>query len=345
LRLAGASCLLAATAASGEIRQAERLTVEENGNQTLEVGLIEPCVKTNLFRIKNAGTRPLEIRRLIPTCSCVKGFTDKQTLGTNEEAVITFELNGALLADAFKRDLWVQTDDVRNPRILLSVVGTVRSLFSGLPPMPVRLVAQDARASWTNRYTLTPSDEGLVLGAPQIATNDLLMSVSVTTNRQGAKAEYVVTVVSETAQPGKASGRVLFPVSGKAGAELPPTVLTFFVTTGAELAVTPSTLLVLDSGERVSRRVRIRTSDPHPDAGKLDWSPHLKGLAVTIQPGRSTSGLSVVLELSKEALQELLRQKETKLTFTYPRHKPAVLALVASESETAANRSSDGGRP
>jgi len=336
---------MAAVAASEEVRQTERLTVDANGNQTLEVGLIEPCVRTNLFRIKNTGTRPLEIRKLIPTCSCVKGFTDKQTLGTNEEAVITFELNGALLADAFKRDLWVQTDDPSNARLMLSVVGTVRSLLSGLPPMPVRLVAQDARASWTNRYTLTPSDDRLVLGAPQIATNDLLMSVSVTTNRQGAKTEYVVTVVSETAQPGKASGRVLFPVSGGTGAELPPTVLTFFVTTGAELTVTPSTLLVMDSGERVSRRIRIRTFDPHPAAGKLDWAPHVNGLEVHIQPGRSTSGLSVVLEISKEALQELLRQKETKLTFTYPQHKPAVLALVASEAETAARRSSDEGQP
>jgi hypothetical protein len=264
----------------------------------------------------------------------VKGYADKTEIATNDEATITFELNAARLGGTFKRDLWVETDDPRCARILLSVTGTVKPFFSGLPLMPANLVADGKSGVWTNRYTLTPSGTNLLLGAPQILTDAMRVEVSVETNRHDAQTEYALTVVASTSQTGKSGARILFPVSNGTSEPLPPAVLTYYAVTGAELSVTPPTLLVYNTGKALTRRLRIRTSDQNVSADKLAWQPHLKGVGVKVEPTKSKNGLTVVLDISQQAAVDLFKQKDTKVTFSYPNHEPAVLALVPTEADS-----------
>lgn len=333
--LAGGAVLFAATCFALDLPHPEWTGRGLFDKQSVDVGTIEPGVRTNLFRIRNAGAAPLQILKLIPTCPCVKGFAEKTAIATNSEATVIFELNAALLSGSFKRDLWVETDDPKTPRVMLSVTGTVKPLFSGLPDAPASLVADERSGAWTNRYTLAPSQPGLTLGDPQILTDAMQVQVSVETNRHAAGTEYVLTVVAATAQSGKSSARVLFPVSNGTGASLPPAVLTYYAMTGAELSVNPPTLLVYNTGKKVTRRLRVHTSDQNVSADKLAWQPHLKGVDVKVEPSKSKTGLTVVLDISQQAALDLFRQKDTKVTFSYPNHEPAVLALVPTAPDRA----------
>ena len=76
--------------------------------------------------------------------------------------------------------LWVGFSDPAVRRLHLAVNGEVIPLITGQPAEPIVLQSLDVNVTWTNRFTLTPTDAQTKLGAPLFQTNANVTKVSFT---------------------------------------------------------------------------------------------------------------------------------------------------------------------
>ncbi len=334
-------CSLLGFARAADVPVAEKVatTISLISDQTVDVGTIPAYgVKQIPFRFKNAGKVPVHFRKLIPTCSCVKGSVEKTTLEPNEEIDVMFNLDASMVHDSFKRTLWVETDASDNPRLQLAVTGVIRPLFVGMPRIPITLVSTGPDMAWTNRYTLTATEGDMLLGAPQIVTNDMLnMSLNLTTNRTEGKAEYTLTLIAQPQGRGRCGGSALVPVLSREGRKLH--ALTFLVhgNAGAELHVAPQRILLVKSEQPLSRKLRFRTSGGNASPDKLTWEPKIEGVTVSVDPANAAfkSSFGVTVQISPEAATRLAKEEDTAITFTYPDHNPTTVKLTPYSPRTA----------
>ena len=305
--------------------------------QTVEVGeLPSYVVKTVPFRFKNKGEKVANIQGLISTCPCISAAADKMVIQPNEEAIVTLRLDTSKVHDAFRRGVWIETNDADNPRLLLSVSGVIRPLFSGLPPMPIRIVSSGKENVWTNTYTVTATETNLFLGTPVIATNgELRLVVSVTTNTAQDKAVYTIQTILTSLGSGKSAASASFPIVGRPDQNLHPLTLVFQSVVGAALRVAPSKLALSSSGRTLSRQLRVATSEKNADPAALTWSPHVEGVSVQVSATLIKSSLSVTLSFTPEGIQKLTAGKQAKITFSYPNHKPASVEFSEAKKRTA----------
>jgi len=309
-----------------------RSALELVSKQTVDLGTLPAYgIKQVPFRFKNTGTVPVHIRKLIPTCSCVKGSAEKMEAQPNEEIEVMFNLDASMVHDAFKRGMWVETDARENPRIQLSVTGVIKPLFEGMPQLPITLVAADKNTVWTNRYTLTASETDLLLGAPRNVTNDMLhLTWSIATNRLEGKAEYALTLIATPQANGRGGASAVIPViSRQSGNQLHSLTFLVHANAGAELHVAPQRILLIKSPTPLVRKLRFRVSGGNVDLTKLTWTPQIKGVTVAVEPATAAfkSAFVVTVTIAPDVLEELLKAQETSLTFSYPDHNPVNVKL------------------
>ena len=298
------------------------------GEQTVGLGEIPPYGTTNVvFRVRNTGSGPLKISNLLATCTCIKARAEKDVVAPGEETAVHFTLIASQVHGTFKRSLWIETDAKRNGRMLVSVAGSVRPLFTGLPEMPIRLVSSHPGTVWTNRYLLMPTESGVSLGIPEIVTNAMRMTCSITTNRTDTQTVYAVTLVAEPLESGKSAGRVVLPSLVPGRDDVPPVAFVFHAMSGAKLRVTPSTVVLHDTGAPLKRRLRVTTQDRRPDPRYLTWEPAIEGVNVEVSDARSRSGMAVTLTLSPKAVKTLIGKKAATLTFRYANHDPVAVTF------------------
>lgn len=293
--------------------------------QTVEVGeLPSYAVKTVPFRFKNKGEKVANINGLISTCPCISATADKMVIQPNEEAVVTLRLDASKVHDAFRRGVWIETNDAENPRLLLSVSGVIRPLFSGLPPMPIRIVSSGKGNVLTNTYTVTATETNLFLGPPVIATNgEIRLVVSVTTNTAQEKAVYTIQTVLTALGSGKSAASASLPIEGRPNQNFRPLTLLFQSVAGATLRVAPSRIMISPASRLLSRQLRVATSEKNADPAALTWAPQIEGVSVQVSPTLMKSSLSVTLSFTPESVEKLTDGKQAKITFSYPNHKPA----------------------
>ena len=108
------------------------------GGGTNELGKIANYEKKIvLFCMKNEGGYPGEIHALVPTCSCISGTVSNKRIGPQEAADIRVVLDASTVHQgAFRRLLWVETNDPESPRIPIVLRGEVLPLVHGLPASP-----------------------------------------------------------------------------------------------------------------------------------------------------------------------------------------------------------------
>jgi len=309
------------------------------GEQIVEVGeLPSYVVKTVPFRFKNKGEKVANINGLISTCPCISATADKMVIQPNEEAIVTLRLDTSQVRDTFRRGVWIETNDADNPRLLLSVKGVIRPLFSGLPPMPIRIVSSGKESVWTNTHTVTATETNLFLGTPVIETNGAIrLAVSVTPSTAQEKGVYTIQTILTSLGSGKSAASVSFPIEGRPNQNLRPLTLLFQNVVGAALRVVPSRIAVSPASRRMmmlSRQLRVATSEKQADPTALTWSPQTEGVSVQVSPAPMKSSLSVTLSFTPEAVQKLIAGKQSTITFSYPNHKPASVEVSEAKKRT-----------
>jgi hypothetical protein len=284
------------------------------------------------YRIRNDGTAPLRFHRVISTCNCISGTVSKSTLQPQEEGVVKVVLIGNKVHGAFKRAVWLKTNDPKKPMIMLSVEGEAVPVFQGLPDKPVSLRAVDAQIVWTNSLTLTATMANTFLGSPIISNDFAQIAVTVKTNSAEKMSYAITTIIKPLALDlERRAFNVFFPVIGQPGTDIDPLRLRFDMKLGAELSVKPNRLLLNPSGKNKSASFLVSTTERVADTNLLSWSPTIEGVSVSITPYSSKSKILLSVNVSGEAAQRLLQaDKETELTLSYPNHKPAKVSFGAS---------------
>ncbi len=302
----------------------------------VEIGTVKANeIRKTEFIISNAGESPLQITDILATCGCISGAANKKTLQPKEEGVITVRLDANLVHGTFSRSVWVETNDPKNPRLILSVKGDSVPLFHGLPPMPVVLRASNTAVAWTNQFTLTASETNLFLGTPTIRGRDYVqIDVTVVTNAAETMS-YTITVVLKPIEPSLHVATVTFPVIGNTGTKHRPIKMQFQTNVGTELFVTPNRILLNPDGNTSPQRLIVKTTEPNANTNLLSWSPAVEGVNISFLPQNSPSTIALILNVSNEASKRLLKEN-IELKFDYPNHKPAKLpfSTIIKTNET-----------
>lgn len=86
------------------------------------------------YRMCNVGDRPLQIRRMVSTCSCAVPVSDRKVLSPGDTAVITVTYHPEGHPGKFERRIFVYTQDGNSPVAVLKLNVTVKESqdFSGL---------------------------------------------------------------------------------------------------------------------------------------------------------------------------------------------------------------------
>jgi len=292
------------------------------GKDTTELGTINGYGKQTVsFRFKNTGEAAGEILSFVPSCACITASADKMRLPPQEEAVVTVTLDASMVHDAFKRSVWVVTNDPKKPRTALVLKGEARPLFLGRPASPQRIVLAEA-TTWTNRFTLTQAETNLFVGAPSIKIegDKLTAAATLTTNTQG-KTSFEVTLVVTALAPGGHQMYLTLPIHGRP--DVSPMKLTYFFRVGSKsLRAIPSRVVLAPTEQPLTRKLHIKTVEKDVATNALSWTPERKGVSVQVQPSSKESHLLITLTLSPEAVTNLLAETDAEITFNYPGHAP-----------------------
>jgi GTPase len=279
-------------------------------------------IKSALFKLKNESTETIRIEKFTPTCPCVLAKTDKEEIGPGAEALVRVTLNGsAARPGAFVHSVWVETSD--DTRFKLSITGTLIPLISGFPGNTENITFDEGETAFTNRYLLSVSEDGVLLGAPQVtADENVAVALSVVTN-QGERVSYDVSVALSLVGEGRKRATVHFPVLGKEGVDLKDSDLSFSITSGKTLKVVPNRLMV---GNDAQLRLLISDRKRKLDSHLLTWEPRLDGLSVNSQESRLGQGLVVTVTLDAKAAAELVDFGRMK--FNYPGYQSVEVPVL-----------------
>lgn len=289
-------------------------------------------VKQVSFVFTNTSQTQVRIVSLMPTCSCVRGDADKESVPPGGTATVNVHFTPFQVHGVFERGLWVNFSGGDRQRVYLAVAGEVVPLFSGVPSDPVILKSKDLNVVWTNRYTLTPSEAGLRLGTPVVEAHDRLsVQAAVATNTVGSGTlSYHVTLMVAPLALGRHQATVKLPVTSRPDA--PPVTLEVSALAGLSLVAKPGFVKVFETGGPVVRRFLLRTGDPDPAEGLLKWEPVVEGMTVKVRRIKAKPAFLVTLELTPEAVVRLRSEKAPRLVFRYPKHEPATVAFVAADN-------------
>jgi thiol-disulfide isomerase/thioredoxin len=93
---------------------------------TFQFGEAEQGTKVaHVFAIRNAGTAPLEISGVKPSCGCTTAKLDRSTLAPGESATISSTLDLRGKSGAQNQQILVQSNDPKNPNLRLALAGKV----------------------------------------------------------------------------------------------------------------------------------------------------------------------------------------------------------------------------
>lgn len=286
------------------------------GTNVVDVGSIKDYMFTNvIFTVRNSSDTPVNIKRLVPTCSCLKARMGRGDLAPGETAQIALGLSGfqAFPGD-FNHGVWIH--DESGPSLKLSLTGTIVPLFTGLPASVVGFEALSSGADvFTNHCRIVATDPGVKLGIAQVSAVGLDVTVAVATNAGEYVSYEVETILKVQGGVGRETRRVsvVFPVLGKDAVETKPVELSFVVALGGKLKVMPQRLVMRSNEPRqlvVSSGKRVLQVTP------LGWEPRLDGLAVSAQPSRLGGGLVVTVTADATAVKAL--GEVGALCFSYP---------------------------
>jgi len=326
--LAGVCCLFTVPLASAQTASETAMPVIELvGTNEVALGKIT-CGELKLitFVFRNPGTVPVQIKRIVSTCPCIRGYPEETAIPLKGELPITVELNPTKVKDVFKRGLWVHTSDPRQFRIPLVVSGEVIPFFDGFPQESITFRRNQPGEAWTNVITLSAMITNLSLGTPIIkACKDMRVTATVQTN-QTRTGTFDLTLVAVPLVTGRSLGTVEIPIEGSPN--LPNLRLSLHARVGSELKITPSQFLMVPSDKPLTRNYFVRIEERELDLDRVAISPQREGVTCDVRPSKRKSSFTLQVTVTPEALAKLMQEKDPILSVGYPDYKAGQITFV-----------------
>jgi hypothetical protein len=250
--------------------------------RVIDLGVREPGPTLAIaFPIRNAGSAPLEITRVVPSCGCMVARYDRRLMPGAKGAVrILFDSAGR--HGPVRKNIAVESSDPRNPRIVLTVQVTLRRAVEVSPGETITLPMNEgaptqgeillrshekAPLSITRVSCSLPGAQTRLLSAAEVAQRvadepAACRVVQLTIPAEASRAAFEATVTIETSSPRRP--RIPVQVTGvpRAAVSVNPPHLYFgnVARTSGEPVMRIITLFRPRGGVRVTG---VEATDPH----------------------------------------------------------------------------------
>lgn len=104
--------------------------------------LVQNRAVTHVFKVRNAGSAPLTIRRVVPACGCTSTLLGQSTLAPGEATDLQVTLNTTGMSGRVRKTVLVESDDPERPNLTLAFEGDM-----------MRDVEPPEREVWFDRLT------------------------------------------------------------------------------------------------------------------------------------------------------------------------------------------------
>lgn len=205
-----------------EWRYAKAITTYPDG-QVFDFGSIpEGATLRHTFRIVNVGSRPLNIRKVLPGCGCTQAAVtiNRISPGTTGELKITYRSRSVSHREAIP--VVIETDDPQEPAIEFVVTGYVRlavfwyprsiSFYSAMTSTRPAALTQDVNLKSADDMIeitdLRTSSDVIAAGVVQNGHDRVLRITLRPSCPRGGRTEYVMA----TCRMGTITKQVLIPV-------------------------------------------------------------------------------------------------------------------------------------
>lgn len=314
LVFAAAVCsLLAARGAEEKVGR-----IELEGTNVVDLGTY-PNTEDRMARvqIRNAGTAPLAISRIVTTCKCMRvdAFPPLLEPGASGEVAVSIKKNE--LAGAFERVFYVESADLQCPSLKIRITGYAKPLFFVTCDAQTSLGPVDTGLVWTGKFTVAATETGLSLGGVAVQNLGTRCAFTIRTNQQ-ALVSYEVGQQVTFEGPGLMECTLTFPVIRPNGEQAFPVRLTVEAVRKKPIRVVPDRILLSPASTPVRRRMLVTIDGGAPlEAERLSCKGAGEGVEMKVSLSKSGKAFLVDLTFSPDYIQALSTTAEAQISVKY----------------------------
>lgn len=273
--------------------------------------------RTARVQIKNVGKGTLRIERVVTTCKCMRVDAFPQRIEPGDQGEIAVSIRKNEVAGRFERIFWIDSDDLANRIMPVRIQGNAIPLFFVTCDVPTALGPVDAGLVWTGKFSIAATESGLFLGAPTVKNQGTRCDYSIRTNRQ-EQTGYEVTQIVTFQGDGLMESALVFPVLRKDGQKSLPVRLVVEAVRKRPLKVTPSKILVTQSGASVKRRLLLSVdAGASLDLGRIHCETELGAVEISPRLTKSGKGFFIDLVFPADTVAQLCRVGDSNLLVRY----------------------------
>ncbi len=288
--------------------------------------------KIAVFLIKNSGEGKLSILNIRKTCGCASASCDKKALEPNETAHVEVVILPNSIFGLYSKNIFIENNDPNNRFLSVTVTGNSVPLLEVKPSAELNAGRIKTNASWSQSFSLTGTEPGIVLGAPKTESN---YKVEAKLDKDvHDEARHTLNI---SLQPSSESGdfkcAISIPVISPANQ--PPVKIAITGKIGTEISTVPAITYLQLSNTPQTRRFSIRVLGERTRVLKPEdlLLPAHKEISFTVKPDITGHNLEVSATFNPEFAKELYTKETVQLEFKIAGAPSAVMVCKIKKYE------------
>jgi len=280
-------------------------------------------VKTADFKIRNSGKDTVRIIKVHITCGCASAACDKAELNHGEMAGIRITTLPNSMFGKFDKQMFVESTAETNRFLALTIKGTAVPLVEIKPNDYIYAGRIDTNMEWSHSFEVSPTEQGVKLGEPDIKFNYPLEAKLTPLNNTGNSSYKLDVRLLSSPKPGDFHGTINLPVISPSNH--PAISIGISGKIGPELIAVPGTFRFPVSDKEIVRTFHLKIlgdSTVRLDPGQITL-PEEKGVACTIKQSEDGKSISVTARFSPQFTRLLHSNGKTDIRFSLPNILPA----------------------
>lgn len=301
-------------------------TIEVVGPDTVDFGSYAASEKkTASYTIRNSGRDTLKILDIKKTCGCSIASCDRMELNPGERARVEVTIMPHSIAGPYSKNTFVESSDVSNRFLSLTVTGNAIPLVEVKPTDYVYAGRIPTNAPWTQSFEINGTSPGLVLGEPRTESSYQILT-SLRQAGSNANSSYSLNVsLPQSPTSGDFKCSIVIPVLSPTNE--PPLKVGIIGKIGPELITTPGIIRIPVSAQPIQKSFTMKIlgdSTRILNAEELTL-PGNQGVHCDVKQVIEGKGIAVTITFSPEFTQKLVAEETIPLIFAVPGVPPAEL--------------------
>lgn len=267
-------------------------------------------------QIKNVGKGPLRIKRVLTTCNCMRLDSFPEVLAPDETGTIAITILRNMVSGSFVKVFFIESDEPTGQEVRMQITGTAKPLFTVTANTRTAFGSVEPGTVFTGKFTVVAAQTNVYLDVPVVLSRGTQCTYTIRTNQQ-EHVGYEISQVVTFSGNGFMESTLLFPVRGQEGV---PHVRTNMRAGNRKLLrAIPEKFVIPRSNEVIKRRIQLINDSARVslDPLKLRWETGLTGVEVVPKKIKNSPYVRVDLVFPTNTVDQLLREREGKLSFLY----------------------------